>query len=101
MTRRRFLGAAGSTAAMRLAADAATQGVSIAIDPADTVASTAPAQWAAKELEQALSAQGVAVHRWARVADAKAGDRWILAAASSSVTAKRLLNRAVPRVSHG
>src|SRR5260370_41099008 len=94
MTRRRFLNTAGSAAAIRVAAVGATQGVSIAIDPADAVASTAPAQWAAKELEQSLSAHGVTVHRCERVADAKSGDLCILAAGSNSVTAKELLKRA-------
>ncbi len=94
ITRRQFLNTAGSAAAIRVAADAAPQGVSIAIDPADTAASAAPAQWAVKELEQALSAQGVAVHRCARVADAKSGDLCILAAGSNSPMAKEVLKRA-------
>src|SRR5215813_2268730 len=94
ITRRQFLNTAGSAAAIRVAADAATQGVSIAIDPADTVASTAPAQWAAKELEQALSAESVSVHRCERVADAKSGNLCILAAGSNSATAKEVLKRA-------
>jgi len=94
MTRRRFLNTAGSAAAIRVAAVGATQGVSIAIDPADNIASTAPALWAAKELEQSLSAQGVAVHRCERLADAKSGDLCILGAGSNSAPAKQLLKRA-------
>src|SRR5882724_730950 len=86
MNRRQFLKTAGSAAALQ----ATTQGVSLVIDPADAIASAAPAQWAARELEQSL----VAVHRCERVADAWPGNLCIVAAGSNSPVAKEILKRA-------
>ena len=57
LNRRRFIQAAGASAALG-SAGAAARGVSIAIDPSDAVAASAPARWAAKEFEDALSARG-------------------------------------------
>jgi hypothetical protein len=53
--------------------------VAIVIDPADPVASAAPVQWAARELQQALADAGVAVSRHERVAQAGAGEFCIVA----------------------
>ncbi len=63
LTRRRFLQtaagvAAGVTAGVKgLGAEA--RGVAILFDPADPVASSAPARWAAAELQRALANRGV------------------------------------------
>jgi hypothetical protein len=92
--RRQFLKTAGSAAAIGMTAGAAAQGVSLVIDPADSIASAAPAQWAAKELEHSLWVQGVAVHRCERLSDAKAGDLCILAAGSNFPAAQGILKRA-------
>jgi len=81
MQRRNFLKAVGSAATIGMAAGAG-RGVSIVADPADTVAGAPPAQWAAKELQDALSAAGVAVRKVDRVAQAAAGDFCILAQGS-------------------
>ena len=89
--RRQFLKTAGSAAAIGITAAGAAPGVSLVIDPADNIASTAPVQWAARELEQSLSGQ---IHRCERVADARPGDLCILAAGSNSPTAKEVLKRA-------
>jgi len=46
MNRRQFLKTAGSATLLA----AATQGVSLVIDPADSIASAGPSQWAARDL---------------------------------------------------
>jgi hypothetical protein len=61
--------------------------VSIVTDPANAIAQTGPAIWAARELEQALTSRGVAVFRCASLAEAKPGYLSIMAAGSDSVPA--------------
>ena len=78
-SRRRFLLTAGSLAALTRAevngiAASAKRGVSIVIDPTDTVAFSSVSLWAAEELEKALSARGVTTLRCQRITQANAGD---------------------------
>jgi len=47
--------------------------VSLALDPADPVASAVPVQWAAGELQQALEGAGVKVRRLERLPPAAPG----------------------------
>ena len=67
---------AGSSAALAQAA----KRVSMVLDPSDPTAPAAPARWAAKELQEALAAHGVAVGRRERLEQAGADDLCILAA---------------------
>jgi hypothetical protein len=88
LNRRRFLQTAASAATFGATTTGAVRGVSIVADPADPVVSAGPAQWAAKELEQSLTAAGIAVQRCERIADAKAGNQCIVAAGAASSIAK-------------
>src|SRR5690348_16078442 len=83
MNRRTFIG--GAAAAALSARERTSRGVSIVLDNKDAVAKTAPAVWAAKELEQALASQGVAVFRCESLASAKPGDFCVVAAGRASV----------------
>src|SRR6266508_827 len=87
-SRRRFLKTSALAGLGLARADALVRasapGVSIVGDPGDAVASAGPARWAATELEQALAANGVAVKRFERVAQAPAGDLCIIAAGANA-----------------
>ena len=93
MRRRDFLRPAGEAAGGAVAGSAAqARGVSIVLDPADAViASAGPAQWAARELEAALTAHGVAVRVHQRLEQASPGDLCIFAAGASAPTAREIL----------
>src|SRR5260370_10834793 len=90
MNRRRFLKntgvAAGVTAVHNLVG--ANQGVSIIVDPRDTIASAPPPAWAVGELRAALRAQGVAAQVYPRMQAAPAGHRCIVVAGGSSPAAR-------------
>src|SRR5919106_3397369 len=95
-SRRRFLEASAALAGAGLTqrlTQAATPGVSIVADPGDVIASAGPARWAARELEQALAASGVAVKRFERAAQSPAGDVCIIAAGSNAPIAQEVLKR--------
>jgi len=83
MNRRTFIG--GVVAAALSARERTSRGVSIVLDGKDAVAKTAPAVWAAKELEQALTSQGVVVFRCKSLTSAKPGDFCVVAAGRASV----------------
>src|SRR3989442_6719562 len=93
LNRREFLQEAGSIAAVSVVR-APRRRISLVIDPADPVASSGPARWAVKELEQSLDARGLAVHKCERVAQAKAGDFCVVAAWSKSNLAAGILKAA-------
>jgi hypothetical protein len=57
--------------------------VSLALDPADPVASAVPVQWAAGELQQALEGAGVKVRRLERLQPAAPGELRLVASSSS------------------
>ena len=96
MNRRQFIQGAGAVvAASSLPLRRHnSRGVSLVIDPDDAVANAGPAQWAAKEFEQALIERGIAVKRCARIAQAKAGDFCVVAAGSQSAVASVILQTA-------
>jgi hypothetical protein len=64
LSRRRFLEAAAGVAVGLTAGgdqlSAGTRGVAIVVDPGDPIASSAPARWAATELQRSLAARGIA-----------------------------------------
>src|SRR2546423_10757629 len=64
--------------------------VVIISDPADPVASGIAGQWAVGQLRDALSARTVPVNTAARLEDAPAASRCVLAAGKSNVAATRL-----------
>jgi hypothetical protein len=96
MNRREFLVKTGMTAATavvlpgRLGAQAPRAGTGVAMlcDPSDPVASAAPAQWAARELQQALVKKGLRVTRYARLDEADPADLCIIAAGPDSAQAR-------------
>src|ERR1700751_2863527 len=96
-SRRRFLLTAGSIAALAGAevkgvAAVGSRGVSLVIDSEkDITASSSESLWAAKELEDALTARGVSTTRCKRVTDAKASDVCLVVAGSDSAFSKNLL----------
>jgi len=67
---RRIRLAGGALAYGKIAAAQAPNEVSLILNPADDVASAAPAQWAARELQQALADSGMAVTRRERPEEA-------------------------------
>ncbi|WP_263382342.1 hypothetical protein [Granulicella arctica] len=105
--RRQFIQAAGTTAALAgvearaRAVPANTRSVFIIIDPADPVASAPAALWAAKQLEDSLSAHGVIVSRFDLLDRASTEDLCILATGSTTFVATQILQAAaieVPKV---
>jgi hypothetical protein len=54
--------------------DPAATTVALVTDPADAVANSKPATWAAGELEQALRSMGVSVNRYTTITETKASD---------------------------
>src|SRR5437016_1793529 len=96
LNRRRFLQQTGGAAlamAQRVS-NAAVQAVSIIIDPEDALASSAPVDWATKELESALSNRNIPARRFRRGADAPSGDLRIVVAGPESPAARDILGRA-------
>jgi hypothetical protein len=94
LNRRRFLQAASAAAALGMTVEGATQGVSIVVDPTDSVAGSVAAKWAATELERSLAAAGVSVQRCERTGDAKLGNQCIVAAGPNSPEARDILKLA-------
>jgi hypothetical protein len=96
--RRRFLQQAGMTAALGTVAvripRAAGRNLSIVADPADAVASSAPAVWAARELETALQGQGVEVRRYARITEAPGTDLCLVIGGSAQQACRQVLTSA-------
>jgi len=70
--------------------------VSIVTDAADSMASSAPVQWAAKELEQAFMARGITVSRHEKLSEAKAGGLVIAIAGATTATVKDIAGIAIP-----
>ena len=94
--RRQFLrtaaGAAVVAAAGVTTAADKTRAVAIVVDPADAVASSATAGWAAGELVRALAEHGVPARIYGNAAEAPAGHLRIVAAGMSSHAASAALN---------
>jgi len=55
-------------------------GIAIVVDPADPIAFSTPARWAAGELECALTARGISARIHERIADSSSSDLHIIAA---------------------
>ena len=94
VTRRRFLKVTGiTTISIPFAgfANFIAQRVSIILDPADPIAMSGPVQWAAKELETALTSKGVTVNRFEKLAQAAKGDLCIAISGSNSSMGKEFL----------
>jgi hypothetical protein len=68
--------------------------ISLVLDPADPVAAAAPVQWAARELQQALTDAGATVHLRERAAQLAPGEFCILAAGATARVAARALKAA-------
>src|SRR2546425_6358412 len=93
LNRREFLQVTGSIAAVSVVR-APRRRISLVVDAADPIASSGPARWAAKELEQSLEARGIAVHKCEQVVQAKIGDFCVVAAGSKSNVAAGILKAA-------
>ncbi|MGE5488157.1 MAG: hypothetical protein ACM3ZB_10110 [bacterium] len=98
--RRRFIQATAAAAAAGTAAGAANQARSVAIiiDTADAVASSAPARWAAGELESALGERGPSARVYESAAQVSPGNLRIFAAGMASRGAAAALKAAGARV---
>jgi hypothetical protein len=68
-----------------------TKGVSIVVDPDDSIAGSPPSQWAVNELEKSLLSEGIDVNRCNMLSKARSGDLIIVAAGSNSFPARQLL----------
>ena len=93
VSRREFIAAAGTALAMADLARAARQGVSIALDPKEPLA-TPPVRWAAKELRQSLESRGLSVSSITTVDETKAGDLCVLVAPFKQRLAARVFGQA-------
>jgi hypothetical protein len=91
LNRRQFIRTTGAAAVLGVPSAAASKGISLVIDPADSVADSAPAAWAASELEQSLKARGITVSKVASLSTARQGDLCIMAAGLQSPAATALL----------
>jgi len=94
LNRRGFLKRAGLAAALTNAASAQPKAVSIVAEPEDAIASSAPARWAVKNLQESLMARGITVNLRQRIAEAGAGEICIVAAGSASAVAQGILKSA-------
>src|SRR5215472_14802684 len=83
------LGALGNGSAFAL--DTGGAGISLILDPADPVASTAPVSWAMQELNAAISATGIGVRRFPTIERAPHSDMCVVAAGSETPVASTLL----------
>ena len=104
VTRRHFVKVAG-IAAVGVSSfgfsDFMAKGVTIILDPADIVAGSAPALWAARELENSLTSKGITVTRIDQPGKAKQDDLNILVAGSASKSSLEILkasNTNIPAV---
>jgi len=80
MNRRQFLGAAASATATSVSGATRLPGVSIILDPADSVAGSGATRWAAGEFKKTLIQAGVGVQDCEVISEAKPGNLWIVAA---------------------
>ncbi|HEY4149083.1 MAG TPA: hypothetical protein VGM41_09145, partial [Chitinophagaceae bacterium] len=93
-TRRQFIklaGVAGMGIPFASLGDFSGEAIAIVSDPEDALAASAPAVWAARELEQALASKGIVVSRYDKPGDAKTAALIIIAAGAGSATANTLL----------
>jgi hypothetical protein len=94
LTRRNFLKMAGISALAISCTgipDSIIERISIVMDPIDPVAGSAPAQWAAKELEESLATRGITVKRIGQLSQAAPGELCIVVAGSDSSLARQIL----------
>ena len=92
MNRRKFMQSAAALTALGTVR-AAASGVSIVVDPHDPVASSGPARWAAKELEERLKARGVAVAWCESVAAAQAGSLCVVSSGLDTALSREVLRQ--------
>jgi hypothetical protein len=103
-SRRHFVQTVGSIAALTAAEPiklvaAQASGVSIISLPGDSVANSAPAVWAARELEHALTEQHVKTSRPESLGDAPAGDLCVIVAGRNASLAGDLMRQAEATIS--
>lgn len=101
ISRRKFLKQtawASGLAATGLGRAAGGRGVSLVMDPADSIASQAPVRWAVEELKQSFAAHGISARSYKKVEQARAGDLCIVIAGDSSSPAQQILGSANARV---
>jgi hypothetical protein len=102
LSRRRFLQAAAGVAASATTTWGKARHVAIVADPADAVASSPAARWAAGELQRALTDRGVTAAIYGNAAQAAAADRRVIMSgmasrgAAAAVKAAGLRTDAVP-----
>ncbi|SPE43578.1 exported hypothetical protein [Candidatus Sulfopaludibacter sp. SbA3] len=72
--RREFLLGTLAGAPLAMAQTVGAASVALIADPADPVAASAPARWAAAELKQALTDRGIAVSQYETIRQAAAKD---------------------------
>ena len=79
MRRREFLLGAVAGAPLAMAQTNAGASVALIVDPADAVAASSPARWAAGELRQALLDRGIAANQYESIRQASAKDLCVVA----------------------
>jgi hypothetical protein len=89
--RREFLLGAMAGAPLAIAQTTAGASVALIADPADSVAVSAPARWAAGELRQALVDRGIAVSQYESIRQAGAKDLCVIASGRGAPAAAEAL----------
>lgn len=69
-------------------------GVAIVVDPEDTVANAAAAQWAVGELEKSFSERGIKAQRVPKIESAGSGDTCVVVSSANRPAASKLLQAA-------
>lgn len=89
------LSAAGASGTTRFALAAGGNGrVTVVVDPADPVASSAPVTWAVQQLAATLKAQGISVQRVAQMSLAAKPNLLLVVASAESAVASHILSGA-------
>jgi hypothetical protein len=105
-SRRKFVRTAGSLAALsvadskRLLAEGIS-GVTLVVDPADSIASAGQCAWARKQLERALTAQCITVSHSESIVSAHADTLCVVLAGSASPLASKMISNAGANVPSG
>src|SRR5438876_9452510 len=101
LNRRGFLKRSGLAAALTAGAVGQPKAVSIVAEPEDAIASSAPARWAIKTLQESLEARGFAVTRRQRITEASSSEICVLTAGAASTVAQGILTSAGVAVAAG
>ncbi len=84
----------GAAAASGVTGTAQARGISVIVEPGDSIATAAPARWATDVLRESLAARGLVASLRPGMAQAAAGDLCIVVAGAGSALAREVLKGA-------